>query len=140
VSRDEVHFLLKVANRSDKPIFLAGVNYESGPSAELLFIDQWQPKEGWNRSSCMDTPPPHLIKLNPNEAITQVLWDKLPISQICKNPITQFEGKFRFRLEYFDSEKQARTYVKRMFSPRWRETRARVALSEPFEIPSAPNP
>ena len=140
VSREEVHFWLKVTNSSDRPVFLAGINYESGPRPELLFIDQWKPEEGWKRTSCMDTPPPHVIKLNPGEAITQVLWAKLPMSVVCRNPISRFEGKFRFRLEYFDSQKQARTYVKKIFSPRWQEARARVAVSEPFEIPPAPTP
>ena len=140
VSRDEVHFWLKITNRADRPIFLAGINYESGPRPELVFLAQWRPPEGWKRSACMDTPPPDVIKLNPGEAITQELWGKLPMSVVCRNPITRFEGKFRFRLEYFESEKQARTYVKQIFSPRWREARALVALSEPFEIPSTPNP
>ena len=140
VGRDEVHFWLRVTNKSDRPIFLAGTNFESRPIPELIFLDQWGPDEGWKRTACMDTPPPDVIRLNPGEAITQVLWEKLPMSVVCRNRITRFEGKFRFRLEYFESEKQARTYVKKIFSRRWREARALVALSEPFEIPPAPNP
>jgi len=140
VSLDEAHFWVKVTNTSERPVFLAGINYDSGPSPELLFLDQWRPKEGWTRTACMDTPPPDVIKLNPGEAITRELRAKLPMSVICRNPITRFEGKFRFRLEYFESQKQARTYVKKIFSPRWREARALVVLSEPFESPPAPNP
>ncbi len=65
---------------------------------------------------------------------------ELPLSAVCKERNIQLEGRFRYRLEYFDSEKQARTYVKKIFSPRWREARARVTLSEPFEIPPTPSP
>ena len=141
VSRDEVHFWLKVSNRSDRPMFLAGTSFESRkPTPELIFIQQWQPEEGWKESYCTDTPPPHVIKLNPREAITQEMWVKLPMSVVCRNPIMRLEGRFRFRLEYFESEKQARAYVKKLFSDRWREARAPVAVSEPFEIPPAPNP
>ena len=133
VSHDEVHFWLKVSNKSEGPVFLAGINYESGPRPLLLFIEQWRTKEGWKRSYCMDTPPPDVIELNPAEAMTFDLVLELPMSVVCGNRITQLEGKFRFQLEYFESEKQVRTYVKKLFSQRWREARAPVALSEPFE-------
>ncbi len=148
VSRDEVHFWLKVSNRSDEPVFLTGINYElltkinykSGPRLYPVYIEQWRLKEGWKRTCGMDTPPPHVIKLNRGDAITEVLWEKLPMSLVCRNRITRWEGKFRFGLEYFDSEKQARIYVKKIFSRRWKEARAQVAFSEAFEIPPTPNP
>lgn len=136
VSRDEVHFWLKISNKADQPVFLTGFKYESGPSPFPVYLDQWRPEDGWNSYFCMDTPPPAVIKLNPSETITQVLWWKLPMSVVCKNPITKLEGKFRFRVEYFASEKQARAYLKTLFSPRWREARAPFAASAPFEIPA----
>ena len=139
MSRDEVHFWLKVINRSDRPVFLLGINWESGPNLDPVRLDQWQSQEGWKSPYCMDTPP-DVIKLNPGEAITQKLWWKLPMSVICKNPITRLEGRFRFRLDYFESEKQARAYLKTLFSPRWREARAPVAVSKPFEMPPPANP
>ena len=89
---------------------------------------------------CMDTPPPHVIKLNPGGAMTLDLVLELPLSGVCKERNIQLEGKFRYRLEYFQSEKQVRTYVKTRFSSRWREARAPVAVSEPFEIPPTPSP
>ena len=147
VSRDEVHFRVKVRNRSDRSIFLTAINYElfgikdeSGPRPYPVYLEQWRAKEGWTTISCIDTPPPHVVKLNPSEMISEESWAKLPMSVICRNRIAAWEGKFRFRLEYFESEKQARAYVKKIFSRRWREAHAAVALSEPFEIPSASNP
>ena len=80
VSHDEVHFWLKVSNKSERPVFLAGINYESGPRPLLLFIEQWRTKEGWKRSYCMDTPPPDVIELNPAEAMTFDLVLELPMS------------------------------------------------------------
>ncbi len=154
VSRDEVHFRVIMTNRTDRPIFLTGINYELmgikdklGRRLYPVYLEQWRTKEGWTPISCMDTPPPpppppppHVIKLNPGEAITDVLWVKVPMIGVCKNRIARWEGKFRFRVEYFESKKQARAYIEKLFSPRWREARAPVALSEPFEIPPTANP
>jgi len=138
VSRDEVHFGLKVSNRSKRPVFLAGMNYESGPRLDLVFIEQRQPDQGWRRSYCMDTLPPDVIKLDPGEAIAWELWGTLPMSVVCRNPITKFEGTFRFRLEYFDSEKQLRTYLHNLFGVTGEEVRPRIAISRIFEIPPIP--
>jgi len=135
VSHDEVHFWLKVANESDRPVFLAGTNFER-PIPELLYLEQWRTEEGWKVVvPCMDTPPPHVIKLKPSEAITLDLILKVPLSGVCKERNIQLEGRFRFRLDYFESEKQARTYLRKIFSPDWRSARAAVAVSEPFGIP-----
>ncbi len=148
VSPDQVHFRVKVRNTSDRPIFFMGINYELmaindklGRHLYPVYLEQWRTKEGWTAISCMDTPPPHVISLNAGEAITWAPsgW-KLPMAGVCKNRIARWEGKFRFRVEYFESEKQVRAYVKKIFSPRWREARARVAVSEPFEIPPTPSP
>jgi len=140
VSRDEVHFSLKVTNRSDRPVFLLGIDRKSEPSLHPVHLEQWQPKDGWKSSNCMDMPPPHVIKLDPGEAITKEFWLQLPMSVVCRNPITRLEGKFRFRVEYFESEKQARAYVEKLFSRRWKDARAAVAVSEPFEIPPPASP
>ena len=98
VSRDEVHFRVKVTNRTDRPIFLTGINYELmgikgelGPRLYPVYLEQWRTKEGWTAISCMDTPPPHAITLNPGEAITWAPsgW-KLPMVGVCKNRITRW--------------------------------------------------
>ena len=141
VTHDEVHFWLKVANTSDRTVFLNGINDESGPRLYPVYLEQWRTKEGWKTvGPCMDTPPPHVIKVNPGGATTLDLVLKLPLFGVCKERNIQLEGKFRYRLEYFESEKQARTYVKKLFSSHWREARAPVAVSEPFEIPPTPSP
>ena len=141
VSRDEVHFRLKVSNPSDRAVFLNGINYESGPRLDPVYLEQWRTKEGWKIVvPCMDTPPPHVIKLNPGEAMTFDLALELPVSAVCKVRDIRLEGRFRFRLEYFDNEKQARAYMRERFSDRWREARAPAAVSKEFEIPPSPNP
>jgi hypothetical protein len=137
VSRNEVHFWLKVANGSGSPVFLAGTNFER-PIPELLFLEQWRTEEGWKIVvPCMDTPPPHVIKLNPSGAINLdlVLDLKFPGLGVCKERNIQLEGRFRYRLDYFRSAKQARTYVRKVFSLGWQSARTEVAVSEPFEIP-----
>ncbi len=140
VSRDEARHRLRVTNRSDRPVFLAGINYESGPSLYPVYLEQWRQKEGWKTVvPCLDTPPPDVIKLNPGEAMTLDLVLEVPLSGVCKQRNIQLEGRFRFRLEYFESEKQARTYVEKLFSRRWQEAWAPVAVSKPFEIPPPAN-
>lgn len=136
VSHDEVHFSLKVANGSGSPIFLAGTNFGK-PRPELLLLEQWRTKEGWKVVfPCMDTPPPHVIKLNPSGAIDLDSVLKVPLFGICKERNIQFEGRFQYRLYYFDSEKQARAYLKKLRSGGdYQSARAAVAVSEPFEIP-----
>jgi len=135
VSPDEVHLWVKIANKVDQAFFLTGFQWESGPRPFPIYLDQWHPVEGWQSYFCLDMPPPHVIKLNPGDAITEEFKFKLPMSAVCKNPITKLEGRFRFRLEYFESEKQTRAYVKKLFSPSWKEARAPFVVSEPFEIP-----
>lgn len=139
VSRDEVHFTLRVTNRSDRPIFFSGISDELGQRLDPVHLEQWRSKEGWTAISCIDTPPPHVLRLNPGQTIVQELRLVLPMSVVCKNRITQLEGRFRFRLEFFESEKQARGYMKKLFSPRRQEARAQMAVSEPFEMPPVQN-
>ena len=139
VSRAEADLMVKLINRSDRPVFLAGIKYESGPVPDFLMVEQWRLQGGWKTPACTDTAPPDVIKLGPGEVFTTALRWKLPMSVICRNLITRFEGKFRMRLEYFDSEEQARSYVEKLFSRHWREARATVAFSDPFKIPPALN-
>ncbi|MBZ5540141.1 MAG: hypothetical protein LAN61_06425 [Acidobacteriia bacterium] len=136
MSRDEVHFSLKVANMSGRPAFLTGINYESGPRLYPVFLEQWRTKEGWKIViPCVDTPPPDVVKLNPSGATTLDFVLKVPLFGVCKEQNIRLEGKFRFRINYFETEEKARAYLKKFFSQSWREAHAAVALSEPFEIP-----
>lgn len=140
MSRDEARFRLKVTNQSDQPVFLAGINYDSGPVLHPVFLEQWRPKKGWEIvAPCMDMAPSHVIKLNPRGAMNLDLVLKLPLSAICRVRTVLFESKFRFRLEYFDNEKQARVYIDKLPS-RTHEVKVkpRLAISETFEIPPSP--
>ena len=147
ISGDEVHFTVKVTNRSSRAIYLTGINYElmgskfkPGKRLDPVYFEQWRLNEGWTAISCMDTRPPHILKLDTGEAMTEISWAKLPMRGVCKKRITRWEGKFRFRLEYLESAKQAHAYLNKIFSPRWKEARAAAAVSEPFEIPPEPHP
>ena len=135
VSRDEVHFSVKIANGLDRTVFLPGTNFgRSNP--ELLFLEQWREKEGWMTVvPCLDTPPPQLVKLKPSEVINVERVLELPYLGVCKERNVQLEGRFRYRLDYFESEKQARIYLKRVYSRGYQPAHAAVAVSEPFEMP-----
>jgi hypothetical protein len=136
VSRDEAHFWLKVTNTSDKSVFLTGINYKSGPLLYPVFLEQWRTNEDWKTVvPCMDTPPSDVIKLDPGRTKTLDLDLKLPLSAICKERDVQLEGKFRYRLDYFENEKEAQTYLKLMESRGYQPAQAEVAVSDAFEIP-----
>jgi hypothetical protein len=136
VGHDEVHLSLKVANGPDRPVFLTGINFER-PIPDPLFLEQWQTKEGWKTvAPCMDTAPPHVIKLDRSGVINLDLVLKIPLSRICKERNIQLEGKFQYRLYYFDSEKKAQTYLKNLRSGGdYKPEHAVAVVSEPFEIP-----
>jgi hypothetical protein len=153
ISTDEVHLTVKITNNLDHSIFLAGNNYDflsvlphetaerrPGPSPELVFIEHRRVTEDWKTITCLENPPPNVIKLNPNQAITHVIWWNIPMRGVCKNFINRWEGQFRFRLEYFDSEKQARAYVRNFYSATREEVHRELAFSEPIEIPPVASP
>jgi hypothetical protein len=132
VSRDEVHLWVKVVIRSDRPVFLTGISHKR---PYPLFLEHWRAEEGWKVVAPCDLVSPGVISLNPREAITLYFALKLPRLD-CKGRAIQFEGRFRHRLDYFESEKEARTYAKVMESPAGEEAAPRVVVvSEPFEIP-----
>lgn len=135
VSHDKVHFWLKVVNGPARPVFLTGINYEK-PTPDPLFLEQWRDPEGWKAvAPCVDMPPADVIRLSPNETISLDLVLTLPLPSTCKERNVQLESRFRYRLEYFESAIEARTYVKETYSPGHQPASAAVAVSEPFEIP-----
>jgi len=139
VGHHEVRFVVKIENISSRAIFFTGIKDERGERLYPVYLEQWREKEGWVPITCIDTPPPNVIKLDPGETYSWAPsgW-RLPMQGVCKHRITVWEGRFRFRVNYFDSEQDARAYVSTFFSPRWRQARAHVAVSEPFEIPPEP--
>jgi len=71
----------------------------------------------------------------PSATINMDFVLKLPLSAVCRERNLRLEGRFRYRLEHFESRKQARAYIKLMDSPDWQRARASFVVSEPFEIP-----
>ncbi len=136
---NKVELRLKVINRSDRPVFLAGSNFDR-PEPAAVFLEQWGGGEGWTAvAPCLDVPPGNVISLDPGKAIAsgydlKVLPPKLGV---CKAPNLQFGGRFRYRVIYFMSKKEAQIYAEHVYSPSLQPPGAHVALSEPFEIPPA---
>ncbi|HYB61836.1 MAG TPA: hypothetical protein VEH50_10185 [Methylomirabilota bacterium] len=135
ISPKQTNFEVSITNNGETPIFLAGINYESGPSPELVFIEHERERDEWLTINCMDTEPPDTIRLNAGETITRKIWWELPMSVVCGNPVTSFEGRFRIQVRYFQSDAEVRAYLKKLFSNHWKEARAAAAFSEPFEVP-----
>ncbi len=154
---DKVDFRLSVTSRSDRPVFFNGIDYEamdrllmgtdpkapprpSAPSPYPVYLEQWREKEGWMVVvPCMDMAPPDVIELKLGMSMSFDRALELPLSAVCKMRDFQLEGLFRFRLEYFESEKEARAYMRKLFSPHWKEARAPTAVSETFVIPPPTN-
>lgn len=139
VGHHEVRFVVKIENISSRAIFFTGIKDERGERLYPVYLEQWRGTEGWKIVvPCMDVPPSDVIKLDPGETMILAPVLQLPLPSVCKVRVIQFEGKFRFRLEYFNNEKQARAYIRKLFSQQWRQAQAPTAVSEPFEIPPEP--
>lgn len=135
INHNEVHFRVRVTNTSKQAVFLTGIIYESRSLLDPVYLEQQRVTGDWKIVvPCMDTPPPHVIKLDPAEPTIEDLVLKVPLERVCKERNIQLEGKFRFRVNYFEREEQARAYLKNFFSKGGQEAHTAVALSEPFEI------
>jgi len=136
VGADEVHFRLKVANRSNTPVYLTGIVYQLRSTLFPIYLEQEQATGEWKIVlPCIDTPPPQVIKLDDAKPMNADLVLKVPLGGTCKERNIKLEGRFRFRLDYFDSEVQTQDYLNKFLSEDKQESRAKAALSEPFEIP-----
>jgi hypothetical protein len=135
VNSNEAHFWLKVVNESAKPVFLEGYPFDM-KQMEGLYLEQWRAEEGWTIVvPCRDVFASNAIKLKPGGSMTQERVLELPLSAVCKRQNIHFEGKFRFRLDYFESGNAVRTYIKKMNSMSHEPPHPAYAVSEPFEIP-----
>ncbi len=138
INRNEVRFRVSVTNRSSVPVFLTGIIYESTSLLDHVYLEQQRVTGDWKIVvPCIDMPPPHVIKLDPAKPKIEDLVLKVPLERVCKVRNIQLEGKFRFRVNYFETEEQARAFLKKFFSKGGQEAHAADALSEPFEIPVA---
>jgi len=141
IGRNEARFRVSVTNSSGVPVFLTGIIYESGPPLYPVYLEQKRVMKGWQIVvPCIDTPPPRVIRLDSAVRMVEDLALKVPLEGVCKERDLQIEGKFRFRVDYFESEAQARLYLKKFFSNSSDKPHAAVALSEPFEIPPFGDP
>lgn len=137
IGRNEAHFRVSVTNSSRVPLFSTGIIYESGPRLYPLYLEQEKGPAGWHIvAPCVDTPPPQVIKLDPGVPMIQDLVLKVPLEGVCKERNLQIEGKFRFRVYYFETEAKARLYLKKFLSNEGDRLRSAFAVSEPFEIPA----
>jgi hypothetical protein len=134
IGPNEAHFRVRVTNRSGVPVFSTGIIYESGPRLYPVYLEQKRLTGAWQIVvPCVDTPPPEVIKLDPAVPMLEDSVLKIPLEGVCKKRKPQIEGKFRFRLDYFETEAQAGLYLKKFLSNRG--PRPASAVSEPFEVP-----
>ena len=135
-NRTRARFSLKVLNDSSGPVFLEAHPFDL-KLLDGLYLEQWRTEEGWTVVlPCRDVFISDAIKLKPGESMAQERELTFPISEaVCKERNVRFEGKFRFRLDYFESAKAVRTYIDQMDSSSRKPPHPAFAVSEPFEIP-----
>jgi len=141
VSIDEAHFRVRVTNTSKQPVFLTGIIYGSRSILSPVYLEQERAVGGWKIVvPCMDTPPPHVIQLEPAKSMIEDLVLKVPLEGVCKERNIQLEGKFRFQVNYFEREEHARAFLKKFFSKDGQEAHKADAVSQAFEIPPLRDP
>lgn len=133
VDSSEVQFRLKLINESNKAVFVEGSTFDS-PVPEPLYIEQWEAEKGWHIVvPCVDTAPGDVIKLRSAESLALESKLATPLPSVCKERNPQFDGKFRFRLDFFTNEKAAKIHEQNFFTTDHKPEH--VAVSETFEIP-----
>lgn len=136
ISDDQARFGVSVTNRSGQSVFSTGIVYESGPQLYPLYLEQKRVKGGWQIVlPCIDTPPPKVIELKPAVSMVENLTLRVPFEGVCKQRNLKIEGKFRFRVDYFETETQAQLYLKNFLSSDRDKPHATIAVSAPFEVP-----
>lgn len=135
-NRSKAHFSLKVVNESAMPVFLEAYPYDL-KVLDGLYLEQWRTEEGWKVVlPCRDVFASDAIKLKPGETMAQARELTFPITEgVCKERNVRLEGKFRFRLDYFESAKAVRTYIDQMDSSSRKPPHPAFAVSDTFEIP-----
>jgi len=145
VSQDEVHFKLNIHNESRSPVFLessaelVSTRLPNGPGdtsiPEQLYLERWQDGVWHQIVPCLENAPSSVLKLNPGKTVSQdrVLTD--PVESPCKDRHVRLEGTFRFRLEYFLSEREAKANESNFDTSGANLPAPRVAVSASFEIP-----
>lgn len=145
VKIEEVHNIvyirLKMVNRLPRPVYVAGIKFDR-PEPYPVLLEQWRADGGWTAvAPCMDVPPPQVMRLGPGKALVSDCRLRVFPAKVgvCVPPNLQSGGRFRYRLDYFMSEREAHAYLDTVYSPGHQPQRDHVALSEPFEISPAKN-
>jgi hypothetical protein len=113
IARSEAHFRVSVTKSPGMSVFSTGIIYESGPRLYPVYLEQQGLTSDWHIvQPCIDAPPPQVIKLDPGVPMLEDLVLKIPLGGVCKERNPEIEGKFRFRVDYFETEAQARLYLK----------------------------
>jgi len=137
VSPDKAQFTFEVKNNSERQIYLAGYKLGSRLRLHPVFLEQWRSETGWKAvAPCVDVLPPPVTKLDPGQAVAHELVLEVPLPTVCKERNLRLEGKFRLRLEYFETEDDAQAYWDKYGygSDATDELKARIAVSKPFEF------
>jgi len=140
VNENEVHFRLSLLNASASPIFLEGralLLFSEQPIAEKLYLDQWKEGKWHSIAPCLENAPSAVIRLGSQRTINQDRVLTNPLEAPCKERHFQFSGRFRFRLEYFLSERDAKTNERNWDSGGANLPTPRFAASDSFEIPTS---
>jgi hypothetical protein len=134
VSQNEVRFQVQVTNRLKSAVFFSGINYKSGPILDPIYLEHWESSAWATVAPCMDTAPPEVIKLNADETKIIDLVLTIPLPATCKKRNIELVGDFRFRLDYFETEKQAHNYLQNFFGNN-QAVPTQIATSDVFHIP-----
>jgi len=138
-SQKEIRFTLIVRNESALPVFLEGSARELSSDQrfiEQLVLEQWKDR-GWHIVvPCIENAPASVIKLGPGKTLIQVRVLTNPVESPCKERHIQFEGQFRFTVEYFPSEREAKANESAFGLARGNLPTPNVAVSDSFEIPT----
>jgi hypothetical protein len=141
VGLDKIHFRLKLLNLSKSPVFLEArtpiyvERRETGIFPEQLYLEQWT-ANGWQSIvPCFENAPSFVARLDSGRALIQERELTNPVNAPCKKRRVELWGRFRFRLDYFLSEKDARSNERNFNSSEIPLPNPHVAVSDPFEIP-----
>lgn len=138
LSSDEVRWSVKIANETGKAVFLPGWNVGRA-NPHLLFLEHLEESGNWKTIfPCIDTPPPNLIELRSgaNISVQRVLnLGEFRNENICKERSIQYEGVFRFRLEYFETEREGQAYLKKVRQRGYQPAQGNIAISQLFKVP-----
>jgi hypothetical protein len=108
-SENEAVFRVHTANLSKKPVFAFGMKCPKRSDLYPIYLEHQAASGSWEVvTSCVDTASPNVLRIDPSQAIEEDVELKNPLPDVaCKKREVSFDGLFRFRLNYFETEKSA---------------------------------